>query len=122
MRGHHIDSGFQFWQTISDVVHQEPVESLGQVGGPIAGSQGGILPLQERRLVFDGIPGIKTNKLSPSVRSTLFAPPDLLLVDDVLLGPVDHPDDPELNWNDAAAKDVDGVSAGVHQVQLEEFY
>ena len=48
------------------MVHQEPVESLGQVGGPIAGSQGGILPLQKRRLVLDGIPGIKTNKLSQS--------------------------------------------------------
>ena len=35
--GHNIDSGFQFWQTISDVVHQEPVESLGEVGGAIPG-------------------------------------------------------------------------------------
>ena len=37
---------------------------------------------------------------------------------DVLLGSVDDPDDAELDGYDPAAEDVDGVRAGVHQVQL----
>ena len=37
------------------MVHEEPVERLGQVGRPIAGGQGGVLPLQEGRLVLHGL-------------------------------------------------------------------
>lgn len=47
--------------------------------------------------------------------------PDLLLVNDVLLGPVDDPDDAEFHWDDAATQNVDGIGAGVHQIQLERF-
>ena len=36
---------------------------------------------------------------------------DGLVVLDVLLRPVDDPDDAELDWNDSTAQDIDGVSA-----------
>ena len=39
-------------------MHEEPVESLGQVGGAVPGGEGGILPLQEGGLVLDCIPDI----------------------------------------------------------------
>ena len=54
-------------------------------------------------------------------RNVPLCQPDLLLVNDVLLGPVDDPDDAEFHWDDAATENVYGICAGVHQVQLERF-
>ena len=39
-------------------MHEEPVESLGQVGGTVPGGQRWVLPLQERGLVPDGLPDV----------------------------------------------------------------
>ena len=60
LRRHNVDSGFQLWQTVSNVVHQESVEGLGKVWSSVSGCQGGILSLEERRFVLDGIPAIRS--------------------------------------------------------------
>ena len=59
---------FEVRQAVSDVVHEEPVEGLGEVGRPVSGGEGGVLPLEERRLVLHRVL-------------------DTLVVLDVLLGP-----------------------------------
>lgn len=43
-----------------------------------------------------------------------------LLRRDVQLTTVDHADEPELEGVDAAGEDVEGVGAGVHEVELGE--
>ena len=96
---HHVHAGLQLGQTVSDVVHQQSVESLGQVAGAIPCGQCGVLSLEERRFVLNSV----------------F---DVFLVNDVLLRPVDDPDDAELDGDDAAAQDVDSVGARVHEIQL----
>jgi len=75
-------------QAVADVVHQKPVEGLGQVGSAIPGSQSGILALQEGRLVFHLLV-------------------DVLLIHDVLLRAIHHTDNAQLDGNDPAAKDIE---------------
>ena len=74
LRGHHIHPRFQLRQTVADVVHQQPVQRFREVRRAVARRQGRVFALQERCLVLDGLL-------------------DVLLVDDVLLGPVDNTDD-----------------------------
>lgn len=82
-------------------MHQEPVEGLGQVGRAVPGGQSGILALQEGGLVLHLIV-------------------DVLLVHDVLLRAIHHADDAQLDGNDPAAQDVDGIGAGIHEIQFRD--
>lgn len=47
----HGHSGFQVWQAVSDVVHEQPAEGLGQVARAGPGGDGGVVALQEGLLV-----------------------------------------------------------------------
>lgn len=47
----HSHTGLEVWQAVPDVVHEQPAESFGQIAGATAGSQRGIVALQEGVLV-----------------------------------------------------------------------